>query len=157
MSKKSLENILNSIKNNGNKYILDIDLDYFVCNGDKVTKSYFKESYDIGSPNRTETVDYNLLLPRGIDKDNKKYYKYEHDLKKEVYEINKRITHFLNIIKYIKKKGFIPSHISICDSTNVHFSGCQTCNSVSNNYVPLNLALYVHTKVIQGLEKIYKK
>lgn len=155
MSKKSLENLLNIIKQNGDKYILDIDLDYFVCNGDKLNKSYFREPYDVSSPNRTEYVDYNHLLPRGIDKDNHKYFKYEKDLRIEVHFINKRITHFLNVIKYLKKKGFEPSHISMCDSTNVHFSGCQTCNSVSNNYVPLNLALYVHTKVLNGLEKIF--
>jgi hypothetical protein len=156
MSKKSLENILLMIKNNSNKYILDIDLDYFVCNGSKLNKSYFREPYDVSSQHRTENVDYNQALPRGIDKDNHKYFKYEHDLKIEVYQINKRITHFLNVLKYIKKKGFIPSHISVCDSTNVHFSGCQTCNSVSNNYVPLNLALYVHTKVLIGLTKIFE-
>ena len=50
-----------------------------------------------------------------------------------------------------------PSYISICDSTNVQFDECMTCNSVSNNYVPLNLALYVHTKVLNGLHKLYLK
>jgi len=155
MSKKSLENMLNMIRANGNKYILDIDLDYFVCNGAKKDKSYFREPYDVSSPHRIENIDFNQLLPRGVDKDNHKYLKYEHDLKIEVREINKRINHFLNVLKYIKKKGFIPSHISMCDSTNVHFIGCQTCNSVSNNYVPLNLALFVHTKVFLGINKIF--
>jgi hypothetical protein len=155
LSKSSLINLINLIKNNNDKYILDIDLDYFVCNGTKSTKIYLKEPYDVGSPNRIENVDYNMELPRGIDKDNHKYFKYENQLKKEVYEINKRIKHFLNVLKYLKKKGYTPSHISVCDSTNVQFSNCETCNSISNNYVPLNLALYVHTKVMIGLHKLF--
>lgn len=155
LSKKSLSNLINLIKNNNDKYILDIDLDYFVCNGTKSTKSYLKEPYDVSSPDRIENVDYNMQLPRGIDKDNHKYFKYEKGLRKEVYEINKRVKHFLNVLKYLKKKGYTPSHISVCDSTNVQFSNCSTCNSISNNYVPLNLALYVHTKVMIGLHKLF--
>lgn len=155
LSKKSLINLINLIKNNNNRYILDIDLDYFVCNGIKSNKSYFKDPFDVRSPERTENVDYNFELPRGIDKDNHKYIKYEKALKKEVYQINKRIKHFINVLQYIKKKGLTPSHISVCDSTNVHFMDCTTCNSISNNYVPLNLALYVHTKVMIGLHKLF--
>ncbi len=155
LSKDGLKNMVNLIEKNGNEYILDIDLDYFVCNGKSFTEKYWKDSYDLSSPNRTETKDFYHNNPREFNKDNKLLIKYENDIQKEIKEINKRIKHFLNVLKYLKKKGYEPSHISICDSTNVHFSGCQTCNSVSNNYVPLNLALYVHTKVINGLEKIF--
>ena len=155
LSKKSLKNLLELIKKNGNKYILDIDLDYFVCNGKSYNQSYKNDSYDLSSPNRTEYIDYQTEYPREYPKENKKLQKFNKLLNKEIKEINQRIKHFLLIIRYLKKYNYIPSHISICDSTNVHFSNCETCNSVSNNYVPLNLALYVHTKVFNGLEKIF--
>lgn len=156
LSKNSLKTMVEKLYQNGNKYILDIDLDYFVCNGEELKQKYFKESYDVSSPYRTEYIDFNHAQPRGFDKDNKKLIKYENLLKKEILEINKRIKHFLMVLKYLKKKGLTPAYISICDSTNVQFSGCETCNSISNNYVPLNLALYVHTKVINGLENLFE-
>jgi len=155
LSKESLKNMVNLIKKNGNKFILDIDLDYFVCNGKPYDKTYKLDSFDVSSPNRTEHKDYEYKNPREIPKNNDDYIKYNKLLHIEIKQIEKRIKHFLMILKYLQKHNYIPSHISICDSTNVHFSGCETCNSISNNYVPINLALYVHTKVIHGLEKLY--
>jgi hypothetical protein len=73
-----------------------------------------------------------------------------------VEKIDERIRSFFKIIKYLHRHGFVPSHISICDSTNVQFQDCNTCNSVSNGYVPANLALYIHTKVVQSLYTLLK-
>jgi hypothetical protein len=160
LSKNGLKTMIDNINKNGNKYILDIDLDYFVCNGKPFSKKYWKDSFDLSSDHRTKLYDFNFNLPRGYDEyddpsENKKLIQLEKDFKLEIKIIEKRITHFLNVLRYLKKKGYTPSHISVCDSTNVHFIGCQTCNSISNNYVPLNLALYVHTKVMIGLHKIF--
>jgi hypothetical protein len=160
LSKNGLKTMIDNISKNGNKYILDIDLDYFVCNGKPFNKKYWKNSFDLSSEHRTKLYDFNFYLPRGYDEyddpsENKKLIKLEKDFKFEIKLINKRIKHFLNVLRYLKKNKYTPSHISVCDSTNVHFIGCQTCNSISNNYVPLNLALYVHTKVMIGLHKIF--
>ena len=110
--KSALNKLINIInKGNGKTYILDIDLDYFVCNGEKLN------------------VD--------------RYMK-------------KRIRSFLDLIKSLKKRGYIPSHINISDSTNVEFQGCKNCNSLSNNYLPLHFALYVNTHVFNGLSNIFE-
>ena len=94
--------------------------------------------------------------PRYLNDNTIEFNEYKNLVKIEVKKINKRIFNLLYLIEKLKKKGFTPSHISICDSTNVSFDECKTCNSVSNNYVPLNLALYVHTKVLNGLNKLFK-
>jgi len=155
LSKEGLKNMINVISKNGNKYILDVDLDYFVCNGQPLNKSYIHDSFDVSSFYRSAFVDFQAKYPRDEPFENLELIKYENHLKKEIIYIDLRIKHFLRVVRYLKKKQFTPSHISICDSTNVHFNGCETCNSIGNNYVPLNLALYVHTRVMIGLHNIF--
>lgn len=154
-SKKALKSIVDMIKMNGNKYILDIDLDYFVCNGEKFDKSYFNIPYDLQSTYRTEKIDFNQHSPRYKNLLNKELIEYDQHLKKEIKKIDKRIYNFLKLIKNIKKLGYIPCLISMSDSSNVLFTECDTCNSVSNGYVPSHLALYVHMKVVKGLSNIF--
>lgn len=140
-------------------YILDIDLDYFICNGKPFRPSYFREMYDLQSYYRTPFEDYNQEYPRDKHQRSRKLDKYTTAFKKELAHVNKRIKNFLKIIKYLNKKNIRPKYISICDSTNVEITDCDpdnnyNCNSVSNNYVPLNIVLYVHTLVVNGLRKI---
>jgi hypothetical protein len=143
------------IKKNGSTYILDIDLDYIVCNGDELHRDYWKDTYDVSSPGRTLYKEINQHNPRYLNDKTGEFIEYKNAIHSEIPKINKRITHLLYLIQRLKGRGLTPSHISICDSTNVQFDNCMTCNSVSNNYVPLNLALYVHTKVINGLRKLF--
>lgn len=157
LSKNSLINLYNSLKRNGQKYILDIDLDYIVCNGESFDKkNYFKEQYDLQSYKRTIMIKPNQSVPRDNNYKSTELIKYTKTLNAEVKLINGRIKKLLKIIKYLQKKGLTPSHISICDSTNIKFENCKTCNSISNGYVPTHLALYVHTKVISGLKNFLK-
>jgi hypothetical protein len=128
------------------KYVLDIDLDYFVCNGKKFEKSYFTTPSDLKSQFRTFYVDFNQEWPRNKLLMSDELIAYEKKLMKEIKEINERIRDFLRLISSLKKDGYVPCLISVCDSSNV--------NLVSNGYVPMNLALYVHTKVVDGLETI---
>jgi len=137
-------------------YILDIDLDYFVCNGKKLNKKkYNDDPYDVASFHRTKTIVINEENPRDNSENSIELIEYEKQLHLEIKYINKRIKLFLKLISDLKKKGFIPSHISICDSTNIEFSKCQKCNTISNNYVPTNLSLYVNTHIFNGLVKIF--
>jgi len=129
------------------EYILDVDLDYFVCNGERFDKSYFKIPFDLKSANRTEFVDFNQNIPRNRNFESDELLKYENSLQKEIEKIDQRIHFFLKLISALKKLGFKPYLISVCDSSNI--------NSVSNGYVPTNLALYVHVKVVNGLKKIF--
>lgn len=153
--KGTIDKIIDIIDNK-NKYVLDIDLDYFVCNGQKLNKKeYNKDPYDVSSFHRTKTIIINEENPRDKSENSFELIQYEKDIKTEIKYIDKRIKIFLKLISELKKKGFTPSHISICDSTNIEFSKCKNCNTISNNYVPTNLALYVNTHVFNGLMKIF--
>lgn len=157
LRKDNLRMLRDAVRVNGNEYILDIDLDYIVCNGKELNKAaYFKEPYDVRSHKRTGKVEYNEDVPREKLFESTELRRYKRHLNLEKKEIDKRIRDFLRIIRYLKKCGLTPSHISVCDSTNIQFQDCNTCNSVSNGYVPTHLALYVHTKVVHGLQKALK-
>lgn len=155
-----LKLLKDSIRKNGNTYILDIDLDYFVCNGKGLDrKTYFKDPYDVRSFYRTKKIIFNQDIPREANFESTELKQYNRLLAKETKEIDKRIRDFLKMIRKLTRSGLKPSYISICDSTNIEFEKCDSvnpyqkdCNSVSNGYVPANLALYVHTKVIHGLQ-----
>jgi len=145
------------IQKNGPTYILDIDLDYIVANGDQLNQDYWKDTFDVASNGRVFYKEVNQNAPRYLNDKTVEFNEYKNQVQNEVKKINKRISNLLYLLERLKNHGMIPSHISICDSTNVQFDECMTCNSVSNNYVPLNLALYVHTKVLNGLHKLFSK
>lgn len=157
LTKKGYKTLKSSIEKNGNKYILDIDLDYFVCNGKKFTPSYFTESYDLESHHRTQEREINQDFPRNALENSNELRRYSNALKRELLIVDLRVGTFLKTLWELRKDGLTPSIISICDSTNVLFDKCESCNSVSNGYVPTYLALYLHTKLITGLEKIFTK
>ena len=157
-NKSALNKLINIIKTGNNKkYILDIDLDYFVCNGKKLNaKRYMKEQYDVASFYRTKSIIVNEENPRDKSDNTPLLEKYEKQLHMELKYVNKRIRAFLKLIKSLKNRGYIPSHIDISDSTNVEFTGCKNCNSISNGYLPVHFALYVNTQVFNGLSNIFK-
>ena len=156
--KSALNKLIDIIKNGNNKkYILDIDLDYFVCNGKKLNiGNYMKEQYDVASFYRTKSIIINEDNPRDQTENTPILEKYEKQLHLELKYVNKRIKQFLKLIKSLKNKGYVPSHIDISDSTNVEFNGCKNCNSLSNGYLPVHFALYVNTHVFNGLSNIFK-
>jgi hypothetical protein len=152
--------IKRAIRKNGNTYILDIDLDYFVCNGQPMNKNYFRDPFDVQSSKRTRKIVFNQDIPREQMFNSKELMKYSQHLRKEVEDINQRIRSFLGLIRALKRDGLTPRYISICDSTNIEFEECigffnPDCSSVSNGYLPINLALFVHTKVVSGLQKVF--
>ena len=155
LTTRSFEKIIEMIGKNGEHYILDVDLDYFVCNGQKFDKSYYDTPFDLESFYRTKEIYFNQHVPRNQGQQTDELLRYEKSLLKEIEKINKRIKLFLRLINNIKKHGLTPCLISICDSSNILFQNCKYCNSTSNGYVPMNLALYVHTKVVDGLNKIF--
>jgi hypothetical protein len=144
------------IEKNGDKYILDIDLDYFVCNGDPFNKTYFDTPFDLQSFNRVKMEYINQNAPRYTsDSSTDELKTYEKKLNIEINKINKRIKIFINLLRRLKKSGLTPCLISMSDSSNVMFSDCPECNTISNGYVPSNLALYVHHIVVKELKKIF--
>jgi hypothetical protein len=150
------------IMKNGDKYILDIDLDYFVCNGDPFNKSYFNSPFDLQSFNRVKMEYINQNMPRyTTDTSTEELKEYEKKLNKEIKKINGRIREFINFLRLLKKSGLTPCLISMSDSSNVMFGECPEsyesykCNTISNGYVPSNLALYVHYNVVNKLRELF--
>jgi hypothetical protein len=150
-----LKKIKDLINKNDTEYILDIDLDYFVCNGDKFNKSYFKEPFDLKSFYRTKTEYINQNIPRNTNDISDELKHYENKLNKEIKKINKRIKEFISLLTYLKNHGLVPCLISMSDSSNAMFSDCINCNTISNGYVPSNLALYVHHRVVKKLKTLF--
>lgn len=139
------------------KYILDIDLDYFCSNGIDFFKTdeYKKWSYDVYSTGRTNVPDF-TMYPRAMNdpKRNNKIAKFTEKTKSEVKLILKRIDEFIVGIKILKGMGKIPSVISISDSTGVNFQDTEYF-SFSNEYLPRYYALFVHMIIIDKLKEIF--
>lgn len=136
------------------RFILDVDLDYFVCNGKKYRPSYFRDPIDLRSYHRTRNFSMmNEDNPRNRrDNNNNK----NRQLDREVKHIDRRIRHFLSLMRCLFKRGFRPCLVSVSDSSNVLGADCKTCNSESNGYVPTYLALYVHVQVVYGLNRLIR-
>jgi hypothetical protein len=140
------------------EYILDIDLDYFVANGEilnqKKMKQFIKYPYDVASTYRYKIRNNKNESPRDP------FYGEKHEsdvikMQREVKFIKKRMDYFLRGIKYMKKNKIKPLAIIICDSTMVNFSNCLDCFGESNCYVPQEYALWIHRYIRKGLEEIF--
>lgn len=106
ITKKNLHILVESIKKNGTKYFLDIDLDYLVCNGKPFTKSYWKETFDLSSFHRTDSAEPNQYTPRYNGDKTKRLDEYTKKFKYEIRQINTRIKKMFRILFYLKSKGF---------------------------------------------------
>ena len=150
---KKLYEYLNP-KKYGNKFILDIDLDYFSCNGDNINRKKYMETYeDLESDMRVHGMP-GIKTPRSMFED--KYSQiYVSKLNKEAKIIKNRIKTFLSGLKYLKMKGMTPSVIDISDSTMSLFSGHFDGAIFTNEYCPKYFVPYIHSLLITGLTKIY--
>lgn len=130
-------------------FLLDIDLDYFVSNGSPLnTAKYLEEQFDVQSYNRVEYMEEVQSNPRSvIDFDDA----YKRRVSAEVQDIRKRISRFGKLMRYLRSCGLRPAMISVCDSSSVDYTMCFSCASLGNNYMPQNLALLVHTLVMEVL------
>lgn len=146
---KQLANIIND-----SGFILDIDLDFFVCNGDKHSlSSYMKDFDDLESDGRVHGMP-GIVTPRESysDENSKKYIR---DLNKEMTAIIKRINIFLDGLITLKKLGIIPCCISISDSTTSFFSGNSERAVLTNQYTPKYFVPILHEMLISGMRRIY--
>ena len=141
---------------NNKEYILDIDLDYFVSNGEILTKKkmkqFIKNPFDVSSHFRYIIKHNKNEVPRDPHYGNENDY---NKMKKEIKYIKKRMDYFLRGIKYINNKNLKPIAIIICDSTNVELSNCLKCAGESNCYVPQEYAYWIHKYIKDGLEEIF--
>lgn len=139
------------------RYILDIDLDFFCSNGEAPfnLKEYTDSSYDSSSVGRFSMPDF-TIFPRALNdkKRNSMLSETEESAKDELKIILIRIKEFMKGIKTLKKMGKIPSLISISDSTGVFFGETEYF-SFSNEYVPRYYAFFIHKLVVEELENIF--
>jgi len=139
----------NKIDNISNNYILNIDLDYFVCFGGP---SYGNGGTDAISHYRT-ILDLGYAL-----KDENESEKKETELYNEMDYILKRIDNFLIFIKELKLKNKLPSMIIICDSTRMNFSNYKNNDKkdceIVHEFMPKYLCFWVHNIVLLNLKKV---
>lgn len=135
-------------------FILDLDLDFFVCNGLKISKKeYMKNFQDIRSFYRTDGMP-EIYNPR-MQYQNAIANKLKRSLAKETLEIKKRIRKFLTGLKYLKSKGKVPSVINLSDSTPSLFSGDINKAVFNNHYTPKYFVPLIHVLLITGFHKLY--
>jgi hypothetical protein len=139
----------------GNKFILDIDLDFFVCNGSNHSLESYKINFDdLESEHRVHGIP-GVTTPREAysDPDSVQHIK---DLNKEMKIILKRIKIFLNGLNELKELGITPSCIDISDSAPSFFSGNSSRAVFTNQYTPKYFVPMIHAVLISGFQKLYK-
>lgn len=146
------KNLRKTIK--GNKFILDIDLDFFACNGDKRSLKSYKINFDdLESENRVHGVP-GVTTPREVYSDPKSIQCIK-DLNKEMKSITNRIKIFLKGLKYLKEQGITPCCIDISDSAPSFFSGNPSRGVFTNQYTPKYFVPIIHFLLISGFQKLY--
>jgi hypothetical protein len=140
----------------GNKFILDIDLDFFVSNGDKFTKTEYKKDFnDIESNNRVHDLS-GIRTPRMMYQDNESI-DVVNLLNKEFKLIQKRLDVFVDGLTMLKKEGKTPCCINISDSTTSFFSGNTDRAVFTNQYTPKYFVPVIHSILISEFGKLYGK
>lgn len=154
--KKSDFNKIGYKINDSSKYfILDIDLDYFVTNGDNVPREIYKKYFnDLESYYRVHE-DPGIRNPQELYAE-PKALKIKKALDKELREIEKRIDIFLSGLKILKNKyRLVPSSINFSDSTPSLLSADHSNAVMSNHYAPKYFVPFLHSKVIEGFHQLY--
>lgn len=150
---KGWERLSKAIGHN-NRFILDIDLDFFVTNGDSYSREEYK--HDFGDIESTGRVHNNpgITVPRAAYEDNESQ-KVIKKLNKEFELIKKRVNIFLNGLKVLKRRGQIPCCISIADSAASFFSGSKLRAVWTNSYTPKYFVPALRYLLEDSLKKIY--
>jgi hypothetical protein len=135
-------------------YVLDIDLDFFCCNGSRMSrKEYVSKWGDLCSPGRTSEVP-KLVSPREEYTDSESQ-EVVRKLRKEAQLVKKRVEIFVSGLEYLKLNGIIPSLINISDSSPCLFSNRNSRAVVTNTYTPKYFVGYIHFLLIPELRRLF--
>ena len=136
-----------------NNFVLDIDLDFFVTNGDKVSLTrYRKDFMDLESTGRVHGLP-GKTNPRTLYDDDKGR-SFAKQLKAEVKLIKKRVEIFLNGLEMLKDNGIKPSCINLSDSTCSLFSWNYKRAVFTNEYTPKYYVPFLHKLLLDGFKKL---
>ena len=137
------------------RFILDIDLDFFVTNGDKYSRKEYLANYfeDIESTGRVHTVP-GITVPRAAYEDHESR-KVSKKLNAEFKLIKKRVKSFLKGLALLKQKGLKPCCITLSDSAPSFFSGDPRRAVWTNCYTPKYFVPALHDLLTKGLTKLY--
>ena len=157
----------------GDNFILSIDLDYFCTNG--LLAQDFKqlnveaiENLTEGDPasfgrtriNSEGAFPYFNYEDSGIDsqlKDSINFTEYTKNLNTEIELIKFRIKSFGKFLLYIRDtKKLKPSVILISDSANVGLSRSVNNITMTNDFCPQNLVLFIRHELFQVLQDTYE-
>lgn len=137
------------------QYVLSIDLDYFCTNGGLVKKNDTSYEVDPISFYRTRyKTEFNTPFYYYTDAD-KEYSEYLKDLNNEYKFIHNRIKIFLFEMLQLKNNSYIPKIILICDSSNILISKDYNSISITNDFCPSYMVLFIKHHLMYGLQKIF--
>lgn len=137
------------------KFILDIDLDFFVSNGTKASINTYKKDFtDLESTGRVHGLP-GKTNPRALY-DDKKGRDHHKNLRTEVALIKKRVDRFIEGLQILKNQGITPSCINISDSTTSLFSGDSSRAVFTNEYTPKYFVPLLHELLLSKIKKIIK-
>ena len=164
-------------KDLNDNFILSIDLDYFCTNGilEEEIKPQKKKSdiidiiveSDPASYGRTryQSEFHNPFFYYSDDEDDSKvlkkkgsYSEYVSNLHAELKLVTQRLQLFKSFLVYIKReKKVFPVSILISDSCNVHLSRDSNSITLTNDFCPQNLVLWIRHKLFILLQEVYSE
>lgn len=138
----------------GRRFVLDIDLDYFVTNGTpRQTRAGEFES-EAPSPRRRPRCNI-TASPRHRFAATAQLERRRRATEAELRAIDRRLRDFLRGLRRLRRRGGArPVLVSLSDSAAV-LGGLQDGISWNNDYTPAHLVLYVRLQLMAGLRKIY--
>lgn len=137
-------------------FLLDVDLDYFVCNGQALRRdAYLRTGYDVASPGRAQMRELTSVPRNTYYKRSRQFYDLSRSINREVRLILQRLRSFERQLRALRAAGRRPAAISICDSTGVLFTPCTSCTSTTNGYLPQYYAAFVNQRVLAVLQRVY--
>jgi hypothetical protein len=138
----------------GDKFIMDIDLDFFVCNGDKFSLPEYKKNFDdLQSDDRVHGMP-GMTSPREAHTDSISQ-DYIDDLNYETSLIKDRVKIFLKGLKHLKSKGITPCSINLADSCGSLLSGNSERAVFTNEYTPKYFVPLIHSLLLTGFRDLY--
>jgi len=146
--------LLSNLIGDKSRFILDVDLDFFVTNGDKFSKKEYQEDFgDIESTGRVHAIP-GITEPRAAYADSNSSVVVS-DLNTEFGLVKKRVDVFLRGLAYLKKKGKRPCCITLSDSAPSFFSGSTSRAVWTNSYTPKYFVPALRYLLMKGLKRLY--